>query len=88
MAKNTSILLGEHFEKFITHEVSSGGRKALDAKTANTLLDWADEVKYPGWRASVNDLAAQGNHWIMGPHIHLPGTGGHGIPVLSGVIPR
>jgi hypothetical protein len=24
MAKNTSILLGEHFEKFITNEVSSG----------------------------------------------------------------
>ncbi|MCX7419868.1 MAG: polymorphic toxin-type HINT domain-containing protein [Planctomycetia bacterium] len=75
--------------KELTHEASNGGRKALDAKTANTLLDWADEFSYPGWRASANDLATQGNHWVTGlPHIHIPGIGSHGIPVLPGVIPR
>lgn len=74
--------------KELTHEASSGGRKALDAKTANTLLDWADEVKYPGWRASADDLATQANHWVGGPHIHIPGTGAKHLPVLPGVIPR
>jgi hypothetical protein len=35
MAKNTSILPGEHFEKFITSEVSSG--KYSSASTGETI---------------------------------------------------
>ena len=74
--------------KELVSEASLGGRKALDADTANTILDWADKVNYPGWRASANDLNPVNNHWVNGPHIHIPGTGSHGIPVLPGVTPR
>lgn len=74
--------------KELVDEASLGGRKALDSQTANTVLDWADEVKYPGWRATADDLAPIANHWIRGPHIHIPSVGSGHIPVLSGVVPR
>ncbi len=47
MAKNTSILLGEHFEKFITHEVSTGkyGSASEVVRTALRLLQSEEEKK-------------------------------------------
>jgi antitoxin ParD1/3/4 len=47
MAKNTSILLGEHFEKFITNEVSSGkyGSASEVVRTALRMLESEEERK-------------------------------------------
>ena len=47
MAKNTSILLGEHFEKFITNEVSSGkyGSASEVIRTALRMLESEEERK-------------------------------------------
>jgi antitoxin ParD1/3/4 len=47
MAKNTSILLGEHFEKFITNEVSSGkyGSASEVVRTALRMLESEEEKK-------------------------------------------
>ena len=47
MAKNTSILIGEHFEKFINDEVSSGkyGSASEVVRTALRLLQSEEEKK-------------------------------------------
>lgn len=47
MAKNTSILIGEHFEKFINNEVSSGryGSASEVVRTALRLLQSEEEKK-------------------------------------------
>ncbi len=47
MAKNTSILIGEHFEKFIHDEVSSGkyGSASEVVRTALRLLQSEEEKK-------------------------------------------
>jgi antitoxin ParD1/3/4 len=47
MAKNTSILIGEHFEKFIKNEVSSGryGSASEVVRTALRLLQSEEEKK-------------------------------------------
>jgi hypothetical protein len=70
----------------LVDEVTHRGRKALSVDDAETVLKWADEINYPGVRASFNDVT--GKHWI-GPHIHIPGAGrgGH-VPVKPGVRPR
>ena len=66
------------------------GRKPLSRDDAETVLDWAEEVKYPGVRAKPGDVASPSN-WKANPvpHIHLPGAGrgGH-VPVEPGVSPR
>lgn len=47
MAKNTSILLGEHFDKFISREVSSGkyGSASEVVRTALRILEFEEEKK-------------------------------------------
>ena len=47
MAKNTSILLGDHFEKFINREVSSGkyGSASEVVRTALRILESEEEKK-------------------------------------------
>ena len=47
MAKNTSILLGEHFEKFISREVSSGKYNSASevVRTALRILESEEEKK-------------------------------------------
>lgn len=47
MARNTSILLGEHFEKFIDSEVSSGRYASASevVRTALRLLETEEEMK-------------------------------------------
>ena len=47
MARNTSILLGEHFEEFIANEVSSGKYSSASevVRTALRLLESYEEKK-------------------------------------------
>ncbi len=47
MAKNTSILIGEHFEKFISREVSSGRYASASevVRTALRILESEEEKK-------------------------------------------
>jgi hypothetical protein len=77
--------------KELVDEATMGGRKPLSVADAETVLDWAEEVRYPGARASPADLATPSN-WTANPvpHIHIPGAGrpgGH-VPVEPGVRPR
>ncbi|MFZ1799898.1 MAG: type II toxin-antitoxin system ParD family antitoxin [Chitinophagaceae bacterium] len=47
MAKNTSIFLGDHFEKFITNEVSSGKDSSASevVRTALRMLESEEEKR-------------------------------------------
>jgi antitoxin ParD1/3/4 len=47
MAKNTSILLGDHFERFISNEVSSGkyGSASEVVRTALRMLESEEEKR-------------------------------------------
>lgn len=77
--------------KELVDEVTIGGRRPLAVGDAESVLDWADEYNYPGWRAKAGDVSSPSN-WTGAqgtPHIHLPGAGrgGH-VPVQPGVPPR
>jgi len=77
--------------KDLVDEASLGGRKPLSRGDADTIMDWADEVNYPGARAKHNDVTGNhpGTQWDGKPHIHIPGAGrgGH-VPVEPGVRSR
>ena len=76
--------------KELVDETTLGGRKPLPVDQADTVLDWADEVGYPGIRAKPGDVGSPSN-WPGGgnkPHIHVPGVGSGHIPVQPGVKPR
>ncbi|MCF3107859.1 hypothetical protein LL912_03620 [Niabella sp. CC-SYL272] len=68
--------------KELVHEASLGGRKALSAVDTKAAIELAKDVKYPGFRATPSDMAPFNNHWIGGPHIHIPGVGNGHIPIV------
>lgn len=77
--------------KELVNEATNVGRRPLSVDEANTVLDWAHEVQYPGVRAGAGDVSSPSN-WNGGgnvPHIHIPGAGRNGhVPVAPGVAPR
>ena len=76
--------------KELVNEATRKGTKPLTRDNAETILDWADEVNYPGVRAKPGDVADPSN-WTANPvpHIHIPGAGRSGhVPVEPGVRPR
>lgn len=78
--------------KELIDEMTQGGRKPLGVDDAEIVLDWADEMKYPGVRAKPGDVANPSNwtgHPNRPPHIHILGAGRSGhVPVEPGVKPR
>jgi len=74
--------------KELVDEASLSGNRPLSVADAETILDWADEVGYPGVRANPGDVGVPSN-WPGGggqPHIHFPGVGrSDHIPVQPGV---
>ena len=76
--------------KELVDETTYGGRLPLSGEDAETVLEWADEIGYPGARAKPGDVGDPSN-WTKNPvpHIHLPGAGrgGH-VRVAPGVTPR
>jgi antitoxin ParD1/3/4 len=56
MAKNTSILLGDHFEKFISREVLSGKYASASevVRTALRILETEEEKKSALIKALIN----------------------------------
>lgn len=74
--------------KELVDEATLGGRQPLTVDQAQTVLDWADEVGYPGVRAGPGDVSVPSN-WTANPvpHIHFPGVGSGHIPVDPGLPP-
>jgi DDE domain len=68
--------------KDLIKDITNGGRKPLSKGDAEALQDLARRVRYPGFRASPDDLATKDNHWKPDPtnqpegqpHIHMPGV--------------
>jgi len=74
--------------KDLVDDSTLGGRNPLSLDEADIVLDWADEVSYPGWRAGAGDVSDPSN-WVGGPHIHIPGAGRNGhVRVETGLGPR
>ncbi len=77
----------------LVKEETAFGSKPLSVNDAETIMDWAQEYSYPGFRASPGDLSIDPaiNNWAARPipHIHIPGTVNNGhVPVAPGVKPR
>ncbi|HEX8575186.1 MAG TPA: type II toxin-antitoxin system ParD family antitoxin [Flavobacterium sp.] len=72
MAKNTSILLGDHFEKFINDEISSGRFSSANevVRTALRLLE-LQEQKIKKFRAEIEIDEKSGMVSNFDPEAHL-----------------
>lgn len=72
MSKNTSILLGEHFEKFISSEVSSGryGSASEVIRTALRMLETEEQKKKALIRALIKGEKS-GRIENFDPVVHL-----------------
>jgi RHS repeat-associated protein len=81
-AKNLAMTADQVALKSLVSEATLGGRQALIQSEAKAAMQMASEVSYPGFRASAADLSTVNNHWIGGPHFHMPGVGSGHIPVI------
>ena len=72
MARNTSILLGEHFEEFILNEVSSGRYSSASevVRTALRLLE-AEESKKKQLNKALASGEKSGFKKNFDPKVHL-----------------
>ncbi len=72
MARNTSILLGEHFEEFILNEVSSGRYSSASevVRTALRLLE-AEESKKKQLNKALAAGEKSGFNKSFDPKVHL-----------------
>jgi RHS repeat-associated protein len=67
--------------KDLVKEATLNGRKALTVADTKIVTELANEVKYPGFRATLEDMNPINNHWGGGAHIHLPGIRSGHIPI-------
>ena len=72
MAKNTSILLGDHFENFISDEISSGRFSSVSevVRTALRLLE-LEEQKMKKFREEIEIGEKSGMVSNFNPETHL-----------------
>jgi antitoxin ParD1/3/4 len=72
MARNTSILLGEHFEEFISNEVSSGRYSSASevVRTALRLLE-TEEIRKKQLNKALAKGEASGIDKTFSPKAHL-----------------
>lgn len=72
MARNTSILLGEHFEEFISGEVSSGKYNSASevVRTALRLLE-SEELKKKNLNKALSQGEKSGIEKNFDPKAHL-----------------
>ena len=72
MAKNTSILLGDHFENFINDEISSGRFSSVSevVRTALRLLE-LEEQKMKKFREEIEIGEKSGMVSNFDPEVHL-----------------
>jgi antitoxin ParD1/3/4 len=72
MARNTSILLGEHFEDFISAKISSGKYNSASEviRTALRLLE-AEELKTKTLHQALVQGEKSGPHKNFDPKTHL-----------------
>ncbi|MDH7461381.1 type II toxin-antitoxin system ParD family antitoxin [Chitinophagaceae bacterium 26-R-25] len=72
MPRNTSILLGEHFEKFISKEVSSGRYNSASEviRSALRLLE-AEEIKKKNINKALAEGEKSGFEKDFDPKVHL-----------------
>ena len=72
MGKNTSILLGEYFEEFISNEVSSGKYNSASEviRTALRLLE-AEEIKTKDLNKALLQGEKSGFEKSFDPKVHL-----------------
>ncbi len=72
MARNTSILLGEHFETFISTKIASGKYNSASEviRTALRLLE-AEEIKLNNLNKALSQGEKSGLEKIFDPKAHL-----------------
>ncbi len=75
--------------KELVEEATLGGRKALNAADTEAVMQWANETKYPGYRASPGDLANPSNwnsaHSFAWSGKHGRTYSGNSVSVIVGI---